>query len=61
MTLNLDLSRAFRRPMDMDYLIERDRELRHQRIEPVATELLLGAVDRARASGLVTRPGLADG
>jgi hypothetical protein len=42
-----------RLPRDVDYPIERDKDLRHYRIEPVAAELLLGAVERARAAGLV--------
>ena len=42
-----------RLPRDVDYPIDRDRELRRYRIEPVAAELLLGAVERARAAGLV--------
>ena len=49
-----------RLPLDVEYPIERDRELRRYRIEPVAAELVLGAVERARAAGLVTGPGLAD-
>jgi hypothetical protein len=31
-------------PLDVDYPIERDKGLRRYRIEPVAAELLLGAV-----------------
>jgi hypothetical protein len=50
-----------RLPLDVDYPIERDRELRRYRIEPVGAELLLGAVERARAARLVTAPGMADG
>jgi len=42
-----------RLPRDVDYPIERDTDLRRYLIEPVAAELLLGAVDRARAAGLV--------
>jgi hypothetical protein len=42
-----------RLPLDVDYPIERDKDLRRYRIEPVAAELLLGAVDRARAAGLL--------
>ena len=42
-----------RLPRDVDYPIERDRDLRRYRIEPVAAELLLAAVERARAAGLV--------
>jgi hypothetical protein len=49
-----------RLPLDVDYPIQRDRDLRRYRIEPVAAELFLGAVERARAAGLVTGPGLAD-
>jgi hypothetical protein len=49
-----------RLPRDVDYPIERDRELRRYRIEPVAAELLLAAVERARAAGLGTRQELAD-
>jgi hypothetical protein len=44
-----------RLPRDVDYPIERDKDLRRYRIEPVAAELLLGAVERARAAGLVAR------
>jgi hypothetical protein len=40
-------------PRDVDYSIRRDRDLRRYRIEPVAAELLLAAVERARAAGLV--------
>ena len=43
-----------RLPLDVDSPIERDRELRRYRIEPVGAELLLGAIDRARGAGLVT-------
>ena len=42
-----------RLPRDVDYPIERDKDLRRYRIEPVAAELLLAAVERARAAGLV--------
>jgi len=49
-----------RLPLDVDSPIERDRELRRYRIEPVGAELLLGAIERARAAGLVTGPGLAN-
>jgi hypothetical protein len=49
-----------RLPLDVDYPIERDRELRRYRIEPVGAELLLGAVERARAARLVMAPGMAD-
>jgi hypothetical protein len=42
-----------RLPRDVEYPIERDKDLRRYRIEPVAAELLLGAVERARAAGLV--------
>jgi len=35
-------------------------DLRRYRIEPVAAELLLGAVERARAAGLVAGRGSAD-
>jgi hypothetical protein len=43
-----------RLPVDVDSPIQRDRELRRYRIEPVGAELLLAAIDRARAAGLVT-------
>ena len=46
--------------VDVDYPIERDRELRRYRIEPVAAELLLAAVERARAAGLVANQELSD-
>ena len=49
-----------RLPRDVDYPIERDKDLRRYRIEPVAAELLLGAVERARAAGLVAGRGSAD-
>jgi hypothetical protein len=49
-----------RLPQDVDYPIERDKDLRRYRIEPVAAELLLGAVERARTAGLVAGPGTAD-
>lgn len=49
-----------RLPRDVDYPIERDRELRRHRIEPVAAELLLAAVERASAAGLVAKQELAD-
>jgi hypothetical protein len=49
-----------RLPRNVDYPIERDRDLRRYRIEPVAAELLLGAVERARAAGLVAGRGSAD-
>jgi hypothetical protein len=49
-----------RLPRDVDYPIERDKDLRRYLIEPVAAELLLGAVERARAAGLVTGRGSAD-
>jgi hypothetical protein len=39
-----------RLPRDVDYPIERDAAARRYRIEPVAAELLLAAVDRARAA-----------
>ena len=42
-----------RLPRDVDYPIERDKDLRRYRIEPVAAKLLLAAVERARAAGLV--------
>ena len=48
-----------RLPRDVDYPIERDKDLRRYRIEPVAAELLLGAVERARAAGLVAGRGSA--
>jgi hypothetical protein len=48
-----------RLPRDVDYPIERDTDLRRYRIEPVAAELLLGAVERARADGLVAGRGSA--
>jgi threonine dehydrogenase-like Zn-dependent dehydrogenase len=41
------------------HLIERDKDLRRYRIEPVAAELLSGAVERARAAGLVAGRGSA--
>jgi hypothetical protein len=47
-------------PRDVDYPIRRDRDLRRYRIEPVAAELLLAAVERARAAGLVAERELAD-
>jgi hypothetical protein len=43
-----------RLPRDVDYPIERDKDLRRYLIEPVAAQLLLGAVERVRAAGLVT-------
>jgi hypothetical protein len=49
-----------RLPRDVDYPIERDKDLRRYRIEPVAAEILLGAVARARAAGLVAGRGSAD-
>jgi hypothetical protein len=49
-----------RLPRDVDYPIERDKDLRHYRIEPVAAELLLGAVEHARAAGLVAGQGSAN-
>jgi hypothetical protein len=49
-----------RLPRDVDYPIERDKDLRRYRIEPVAAELLLAAVERARAAGLVAGRGPAD-
>jgi hypothetical protein len=49
-----------RLPRDVDYPIERDKDLRRYRIEPVAAGLLLGAVERARAAGLVAGRGPAD-
>ena len=48
-----------RLPGDVDYPIERDKDLRRYRIEPVAAELLLAAVERARAAGLVAGRGAA--
>jgi hypothetical protein len=49
-----------RLPRDVDYPIERDKDLRRYRIEPVTAEFLLGAVERARAAGLVAGRGSAD-
>jgi hypothetical protein len=49
-----------RLPRDVDYPIERDKDLRRYRIEPVAAELLLAAVERARAAGLVAGRGSTD-
>jgi hypothetical protein len=49
-----------RLPRDVDYPIQRDRDLRRYRIEPVAGELLLAAVERARGAGLVAKQELAD-
>ena len=49
-----------RLPRDVDYPIERDKDLRRYLIEPVAAELLLGAIERARAAGLVAGRGSAD-
>jgi hypothetical protein len=49
-----------RLPFGVDSPIQRDPELRRYRIEPVGAELLLGAIDRARAAGLITGPGAAD-
>jgi hypothetical protein len=43
-----------RLPLDVDYPIERDLEARRYRIEPVAAELLLAAVDRARIATPLT-------
>jgi hypothetical protein len=43
-----------RLPADVESPIQRDRDLRRYRIEPVGAELLLGAIDRARGAGLVT-------
>jgi hypothetical protein len=40
--------------LDVDYPIERDLEARRYRIEPVAAELLLAAVDRARIATPLT-------
>jgi hypothetical protein len=48
-----------RLPRDVAYPIERDKDLRRYRIEPVAAELLMDAVERARAAGLVAGRGLA--
>jgi hypothetical protein len=42
-----------RLPVDVDSPIQRDKELRRYRIEPVGAELLLGAINRARGAGLV--------
>jgi hypothetical protein len=49
-----------RLPRAVDYPIQRYRDLRRYRIEPVAAELLLAAVERARAAGLVAKQELAD-
>jgi hypothetical protein len=49
-----------RLPRDVANPIERDKDLRRYRIEPVAAELLLEAVERARAAGPVVGPGSAD-
>jgi hypothetical protein len=49
-----------RLPRDVGYPIERDKDLRRYRIEPVGAELLLGAVERARAAGLLAGRGSAD-
>jgi hypothetical protein len=43
-----------RLPLGVESPIERDGEARRYRIEPVGAELLLGAIDRARAAGLIT-------
>jgi hypothetical protein len=40
-----------RLPRDVDYPIKRDAQHRRYRIEPVAAELLLSAIDRARGTG----------
>jgi hypothetical protein len=40
-----------RLPRDLDYPIKRDAKGRRYRIEPVAAELLLAAVDRVRGTG----------
>jgi hypothetical protein len=40
-----------RLPREVDYPIKRDAQHRRYRIEPVAAELLLSAVDRARGTG----------
>ncbi len=40
-----------RLPREVNYPIERDAQHRRYRIEPVAAELLLSAVDRARGTG----------
>ena len=39
-----------RLPVDVDSPIQRDKELRRYRIEPVGAELLLGAINRARGA-----------
>jgi hypothetical protein len=44
-----------RLPREVDYPIKRDAQHRRYRIEPVAAELLLSAVDRAR--GIAPRGG----
>jgi hypothetical protein len=49
-----------RLPRDVGYPIERDKDLRRYRIEPGGAELLLGAVERARAAGLAAGRGSAD-
>jgi hypothetical protein len=46
-----------RLPRDVDDPIERDKVLRRNRIEPVAAELLLGAVERACTAGVVAGRG----
>jgi hypothetical protein len=45
----------------VDYPIKRDAQHRRYRIEPVAAELLLSAVDRARGTGPAGRWSRADG
>jgi hypothetical protein len=40
-----------RLPRDVDYPIQRDAQHRRYRIEPVAAELLLSAIDRSRGTG----------
>ena len=39
-----------RLPREVDYPIKRDAQHRRYRIEPVAAELLLSAIDRARGT-----------
>jgi hypothetical protein len=50
-----------RLPREVDYPIKRDAQHRRYRIEPVAAELLLSAVDRARGTGPAGRWSRADG
>jgi hypothetical protein len=49
-----------RLPRDVDDPIERDKDRRRHRIEPVAADLLLGGVERARAAGPVAGRGSVD-